>query len=56
MKTDLIFLQPRVLEQYFPRNWFTNTSQFVLIFLTSPLRQIIFIYYKSRIAAAIHGL
>ena len=25
LKTDLIFLQPRVLEQKFPWNWFTNT-------------------------------
>ena len=24
-KTDLIVLQPRVLEQKFPCNWFTNT-------------------------------
>ena len=25
LKTDLIFLQPRVLERKFPWNWFTNT-------------------------------
>ena len=36
LKTDLIFLQPR--------NWFTNTWQFSLIFHP---HQIIFIHYKS---------
>ena len=25
LKTDLIFLQPRVLERKFPWNWLTNT-------------------------------
>ena len=25
LKTDLIFIQTRVLERKFPRNWFTNT-------------------------------
>ena len=28
LKTDLIFLQPRVLERKFSWNWFTNTLQF----------------------------
>ena len=53
LKTDLIFLQPRVLERKCPCNWFTNTWQFSLLF--KPL-QIIFIHYKSRIEAAIRGL
>ena len=49
LKTVLIFPQLRVLERKFPWNWFTNTWQFSLIF--KPY-QIIFIHYKSRIAAA----
>ena len=53
LKTDLIFLQPRVLERIFPWDWFTNTWQFSLIFKP---RHIIFIHYKSRIAIAIRGL
>ena len=53
LKTDLIFLQPRVLERKFPWNWFTDTCQFFFIF--HPF-QIIFIHYNSRIAAAIRGL
>ena len=53
MKTDLIFLQSRVLEQIFRWNWFTNTWQFSLIFQS---HQIIFIHHKSRIATAIRGL
>ena len=53
LKTDLIFLQPRVLERKFPWNWFTNTWQFSLIFKP---HQIIFIHCKSRIATAICGL
>ena len=53
MKTDLIFLQPRVFEWKFPWNWFTSTWQFSLIFLSL---QVIFILYKSRIATAIRGL
>ena len=32
LKTDLIFLQQRVLEREFPWNWFTNTWQFSSIF------------------------
>ena len=32
VKTDLIFLQLRVLERKFPWNWFNNTWQFSLIF------------------------
>ena len=44
LKTDLIFLQQRVLERKFPWN---------LIFKP---HQIIFIHYKSRIATAIRGL
>ena len=53
LKTDLIFLHPRVLEWEFQRNWFTNTWQFSLIFKP---HQTIFIHYKSRIATAIRGL
>ena len=53
LKTDLIFLQPRVLEWKFPWNWFPNTWQFSLIF--KPF-QVFFIHYKSRIATAIRGL
>ena len=53
LKTDLIFLQQRVLEWIFPLNWFTNTWQFFLISYPS---QIIFIHYKLGIAAAIRGL
>ena len=53
LKTDLIFLQPRVLEWIFPWNLFTNWWQFSLIFKQ---HQIIFIHYKSRIATAIRGL
>ena len=41
LKTDLIFLQLRVLERQFPCNWFINTWQFSLIF--RPL-QVIFIH------------
>ena len=48
LKTDLIFLQVRVLDWKFPLNYFTNTLQFSLIFQS---RQIIFIHYKTRIAA-----
>ena len=32
LKTDLIFLQPRVLERKLTLNYFTNTLQFFLIF------------------------
>ena len=46
LKTDLIFLQPMVLELKF--SW-----QFSLIFRP---HQIIFIHYMSRIATAIRGL
>ena len=53
LKTDLIFLQPKVLKQKFSWNWFTNTLQFSLLFKP---HQIIFIHYKSRIATAILGL
>ena len=53
LKTDLIFQQLRILDWKFLCNWFTNTWQFSLIF--HPL-QVIFIHYKSRIAAAIRGL
>ena len=53
MKTDLIFLQSRVLERILPCNWLTKTWQFSLIFKP---HQIIFIQYKSRIATAIRGL
>ena len=53
LKTDLIFLQLRVLELIFPCNWFTNTLQFSFIFHP---HQIIFIHYKLRIATAIRGL
>ena len=38
----------RLLERKFPWNWYTNTWQFSLIFKP---HQIIFIHYKSRIAA-----
>ena len=47
LKTDLIFLEQRVLERKFPQ-----TRQFYLIFKP---HQIIFIHYKSRIATAIRG-
>ena len=50
-KTHLIFLQLVVLEWKFPRNWFTNTTQFSWIFYSHQI-----IHYKSRIAAAIHHL
>ena len=53
LKTDLIFPQQKVLERKCPSNWFTDTWQFSVIF--KPL-QVIFIHYKSRIAAAIRGL
>ena len=53
LKTDLIFLQLVVLEWKFQWNWLTNTWQFSLIFHP---HQIIFIHYKSRIAAAICDL
>ena len=46
LKTDLIYLQPWVLEWKFPWNWFANSWQFSLIFKP---HQIIFIHYKSRI-------
>ena len=52
-KTDLIVPQLRVLERKFPRNWFTNTWQFSLLFHPS---QLIFIRYKSRIATEIRDL
>ena len=42
-----------VLEWKFPWNWFTRTWQFSSIFYP---HQIIFIYYKSRVATAIRGL
>ena len=48
LKNDLIFLQPRVLATGLPIH-----GKRSLLF--HPL-QIIFIHYKSRIAAAIHGL
>ena len=32
LKTGLIFLQQRVLERKFPRNWFTNTWLFSVLF------------------------
>ena len=53
LKTDLIFLYPRILKRKFPRNWFTNTWQFSLLFHP---HEIIFIHYKSRVATAIRGL
>ena len=53
LKTELIFLQLGVLERKFAWKWFTNTMQFFYIFKP---HQIIFIHYKSRIAAAIRGL
>ena len=53
LKTDLIFLQPKVLERKFSWNWFTNTLQFSWIFR---LLHVILIYYKARIATAIRGL
>ena len=49
----LISQQLGVLEWKFPRIWFTNTWQLSLIFHSL---QVIFIHYKSRIAAAIRGL
>ena len=52
LKTNIIYLQLRVLEWKFPKDWITNTWQFSLIF--HPL-QVIFIHYKSRIATAIRG-
>ena len=52
-KTDLIFLAPRLLEQKFPLNWFTNTWRLSLLFHP---HQIIFIHYKSKIATAYRGL
>ena len=56
LKTDLIFLQRRVLEPKFPGNWFTNTWYFSWIFKPHQVFFIMFIHYKSRIAAAIRGL
>ena len=53
LKTDLIFLQIRVLEWNFPCDWFTNSWHFFAIFKP---HQIILIHYKSRIAIAIRGL
>ena len=44
LKTDLIFLQPRVLEQKFPWNWFTSMWQFSLIFHPP---QAFFIHYDN---------
>ena len=44
LKTDLIFLQQRVLERKFPWNWFTNTWWFSSIFKK---HQIIFIHYYT---------
>ena len=35
LKTDLIFLQQRVLERKFPWNWFTNAWQFSFNFHTT---------------------
>ena len=48
LKIELIFLQLGVLVWKSKWNWFTNTWQFSLIFKP---HQIIFIHYKSRIAA-----
>ena len=53
LKTNLIFLQIRVLERKLPWNCFANTWQFSLIWHPP---QVIFIHYKSRIATAISGL
>ena len=53
LKTDLIFLQPSVLERKFPWDWLANTWQFSLIFKP---HEIIFIHYKSRIEVAIRRL
>ena len=53
LKTDLIFIQPKVLERIFPWNWFTITWSFSLIFQP---HKIIFIHYKSRFATAIRVL
>ena len=53
LKTYLIFLKLRVLDRKFPLNLFNTTWSFSLIF--EP-HQVIFIHYKSRIAAAIRGL
>ena len=44
LKTDLIFLQLRVLEEKFPWNWITNTWQFFTIFHSL---QVIFIHYTA---------
>ena len=53
LNTHLILLKLRVLEGKFPWNWPKNTLQFKK--KIQPL-QIIFIHYKSGIAAAIRGL
>ena len=42
LKTDLIFLQPRVLERKLPWNWFTNTWRFSLFF--HPLTLLVYQY------------
>ena len=54
LKTDLIFLQPRVLVRKFPWNWLTNRPTWQFFLILKP-HQIIFIHYKSRIATAIRG-
>ena len=54
LKTHLVFLQLGVLEYKFPWNCFTHTWQ-LFSFIFYPLH-VIFIHYKSRIAAAIRGL
>ena len=62
MKTNLIFLQPRVFEWKFPLVWFLNENspetglQYIAIFFNFHPLQIIFIHYKSRIVTAIRGL
>ena len=53
LKIQCISLKLRVSEGKYPWNWFTNTWQFSVIFHP---HQIIFIYYKSRIATAIRDL
>ena len=52
LKTDLIFLQPRVLERKFHETGVPIHG----IFFTFYPHQIIFTHYKSRIATAIRGL
>ena len=53
LKTDWIFLQPRLLKWKFPWNRFANTWNFFKFFKP---HQVIFIHYKLRIATAIRGL